>query len=163
MERQDAEKRRVSKILCDLRGGRGASSDGAEGKVVGCKGGGMRETKVQRWLRDVGPVAVDHAAKVTAVIIGEVDFGGKLQKLGTVPFEMRGRVCETRAMAMQPVVSIGVVSDTGEVVQADDSGGDVHEGAEKIEKLIGGARGAAGQVGEVLRDVLITSRLVEGQ
>ena len=46
VERQDAEKRRVSKILCDLRGGRGASSDGAEGKVVGCKGGGMRETKV---------------------------------------------------------------------------------------------------------------------
>ena len=57
---------------------------------------------------------------------------------------------EAWAVAMEPVVAVGVICDTGEVIEADGSGGDGHEGAEQIKELIWGSRGAAGEVGEVL-------------
>jgi hypothetical protein len=57
---------------------------------------------------------------------------------------MCGRVCEEWAVAMEPIMAIGIVGDTGEVVQANDSRGDVHEGGEEIKEVIWGTGSAAG-------------------
>jgi hypothetical protein len=58
---------------------------------------------------------------------------------------------------MKPIMAICVIGDTGEVIQTEDSGGNVHESTEEIEKVVWRARGAAREMGEVLRDVVVAA------
>jgi hypothetical protein len=64
---------------------------------------------------------------------------------------------------MQPVVAVGVVGHARVVVETDNSGGDGVESAKGVQELVGGAGGAAIQVGEVLGDVDIAACLEERQ
>jgi hypothetical protein len=55
---------------------------------------------------------------------------------------------------VEPMVTVCVVGNAIVIVQADHSSRKVMEGVEKGEESVGGPEGGAGQIGEILRDVV---------